>query len=392
MEKSQNQKSEVIPVLMPQAGQTMEEGKIILWHVQQGDTVQKGQVLFEIETDKATFEIEADHSGRLARIVVEEGETVPVRTPVAYLADNDADVDAYITAQASATPQKESIAEKATQPTAVQEQTQPVEPEHIKASPAAKKLAKELGIDLREIVSGSGPGGRIVTEDVKAKAKSKTFASKRLKMSDMRKAIGRILTTSKQTIPHFYVKQTIDATPMSAFYQSKKAELKCSLNDVIIMACARVLYEFPVFRSRIEGDEIVESPSVNIGIAVGTENGLLVPVICNADKMNFQQIAEESKRVVDAARAGKIIGAGQAVFTITNLGMFGIDEFSAIINPPESAILAVGAVREDVIVKNGVVRAAKVMTLTLSCDHRIVDGVTGAKFIIRLKEVMENIS
>lgn len=392
MEKSQNQKGEVIPVLMPQAGQTMEEGKIILWHVQEGDKVQKGQVLFEIETDKAAFEIEADHSGRLARIVVKEGETVPVKTPVAYLADNDADVDIFITAQASATPQKEPISEQIAQAKSVQEPTQPAKPEHIKASPAAKKLAQELGVDLSEIGTGRGPGGRIVTEDVEAKAKSKTKASKRRKMSDMRKTIGQVLTISKQTIPHFYVKQAVNAEPMLAFYQAKKAEFKCSLNDVIIMACARVLCEFPEFRSRIEGDEIVESPTVNIGIAVGTENGLLVPVISDADKMTFQQIAEESKRIVDSARAGKITGAGQAVFTITNLGMFGIDEFSAIINPPEAAILAVGAVREDAIVKDGVVCAGKVMTLTLSCDHRIVDGVLGAKFLIRLKNILEKIT
>jgi len=206
----------------------------------------------------------------------------------------------------------------------------------------------------------------------------------------MRKAIARNLTFSKQNIPHFYAKLTVDAGAMMAFYRRQKELYRCSINDVVTLAAARLIAEFPPFRSQLDNDQIIEYPTANIGIAVGLDDGLVVPVLVGADRMTLQQAAAETRRIVEAARAGKIEAMGQGVFTITNLGMFGLEEFGAIINPPEAAILAVGAVREDTIVRDGAIRPAQVMTLTLSADHRIIDGVLGARFLARLKEVLEN--
>ena len=205
----------------------------------------------------------------------------------------------------------------------------------------------------------------------------------------MRKAIARNLQASKQSIPHFYMQMTIDAGALHAFYKRQKALYPCTLNDVIVLAAARTVTEFPAFRSRIDGEEVVELPWANIGIAVGLEDGLVVPVVLAADRFELKQLAAETRRLVEAARKGKVEGVGQGVFTITNLGMFGIERFSAIINPPEAAILAVGAIREDVIVREGSMKPGRVMTLTLSADHRIVDGLLAARFLQRLKELLE---
>jgi pyruvate dehydrogenase E2 component (dihydrolipoamide acetyltransferase) len=209
-------------------------------------------------------------------------------------------------------------------------------------------------------------------------------------MSKMRRAIASNLLASKQSIPHFYMAQKIDAGPMTAFYRAQKAHYPCSLNDVILAACARALMEFPAFRSRIDGDELVEIGSANIGVAVGTDKGLIVPVLVGTEQMPLPSLAAASKRMVTRAREGKIDGLGQGVFTISNLGMFGIDSFSAIINPPEAAILAVGTTVEEVIVRDGAMRPGKTMTLTLSCDHRVVDGLVAAQFTARLKNLLEN--
>lgn len=205
----------------------------------------------------------------------------------------------------------------------------------------------------------------------------------------MRKAIAASLQASKQTIPHFYVRMTLDAGPAFAFYKEQKSRFACSINDVITAACARCVAEFPQFRSRIDQDEIVELDGVNLGIAVSVEEGLVVPTLVGAEKMSLSEIAGQTRRVVEDARKGRLAGVGRAVFTITNLGMFGVEEFAAIINPPESAILAVGAVRESVLVKSGVIRPGRVMTLTLSCDHRIIDGRLAAQFLSRLKQLLE---
>jgi len=420
----------VTPILMPQAGNTMEEGTIVAWKVAEGDQVHIGDVLFEVETDKAAIEVEADHAGRLARIVAPEGTIVEVKKPVAYLAENDAEVDAYIAAHgdgeapAPTAPSEIQAAKSEPPPAPAPTPATPPSPParsqleigdrkseigatsgRAKASPAARRIAAERGVNLAAIGPGSGPAGRILSTDVPSAGAgpAATPAVQRIlpvtdpvgepartKLSPMRKAIAKNLSASKQSIPHFYMKQTIDAGPLFAAYRQTKARVPCSVNDFIVRACAACIHEFPAFRSRLDGQELVEYPMASIGIAVGRDDGLVVPVVVGADRMDFPQLAAETRRVVDSARNGKIDGLGQGVFTISNLGMFGIEEFSAIINPPEAAILAVSAIREAVIVKDGAMRPGRVMTLTLSCDHRIVDGLLAAKFMARLKELLES--
>lgn len=390
-ENTMKSRGNVVPVLMPKAGQSMEEGTIVQWRVTTGSQIKKGDVIYEIETDKATLEVEATDAGRLARIVVADGGVLAVLQPVAYLADDDADVDAYLAAQGQSARGPEATQQPAAAQTGSQmPASSPAAPattapgERPKASPAARKIASRRGVDLTSVTVGSGPAGRIVSTDVPAGG-----TTQRRRMSPMRKAIARNLVASKQNIPHFYVRVTVDAAPAVAFYQAQKALFPCSINDLIVMACSRVIQEFPAFRSRVEGDEIVEAPSANIGIAVGMDEGLVVPVLLGAERLSLQQIGSETKRLAAAARSGKIEGMGQGCFTITNLGMFGTEEFAAIINPPEAAILAVGAAREAVVVKDGAMRPGKVMTMTLSADHRVVDGMLAAKFLARLKDLLE---
>jgi pyruvate dehydrogenase E2 component (dihydrolipoamide acetyltransferase) len=212
----------------------------------------------------------------------------------------------------------------------------------------------------------------------------------RTPMTKMRKAIARNLSLSKQTLPHFYLKGTIDADPLLSYYKREKALYACSVNDVILYAVSRVILEMPSFRSQIDGDDTVQFESVNIGMAVGLDQGLVVPVLKGADSRNLKGIAQESRRLVESAKSGKVEGMGEGVFTISNLGMFGVEEFSAIINPPESGILAVGAAREEVVVKDGALKIGKKLTLVLSADHRIIDGTMAAKFMARLKQLLEN--
>lgn len=382
----------------------MEEGTVLAWHVQPGQRVKPGEVLFELETDKATIEVEAEAEGRLSRILVKEGQTAAVKTPVAYLCDDDSLVDALIGVSSG---KEQMEAPRTAAPTAqpAQSAIEAAKAEDVLAhsrqrvSPVARKAAEDLGVDLAAI-RGSGPDARVLLKDVQLAAtllsvKPLLPAASPLKgekrpMSKMRKAIARNLTVSKQTLPHWYLKATIDAGPLLEFYKKEKVLYPCSLNDVIVMAVSRALLEFPVFLDQTDGEFLVRKDSVNIGLAVGLESGLVVPVLKNADTMNLKGIAKETRRLIEAAKEGKLEGVGEGVFTISNLGMFGVEEFSAIINPPESAILAVGAAREDVIVKNGAMRAGHKMTLTLSADHRTIDGTTSAQFMARLKALLEN--
>ncbi len=417
------------PLLLPKQGNTMEEGTIIEWKVAEGDTISVGDVLYEVETDKATVEVEAEHAGRLARIVAPAGETVPVKAPVAYLAESDADVDAYIAAQPAETkPQKKSKPASAAKPAskappkpARRSAPQPARraapaaglPEGMTrtpASPAARKLAQQRGLDVASLYPGSGPNGRVLSDDVAAAPAAAAGGAVPAQaiapapattgpvgevtvepMSKMRRAIARNLQVSKQTVPHFYMTMAVQADALMNYYRARKAQFKVSVNDVVTLAVGRALAEFPEMRSRIdeEAGEIVTAPAANIGIAVGTDDGLTVPVLQDADRMDLRTLADQTRRIVSAARDGQLEGVGSGVFTITNLGMFGVDEFSAIINPPEAGILAVGAVKEDVIVENGAMRPGRVMKMTLAADHRVVDGLLAAKFLARLKDLLE---
>ena len=393
--------SNVVPILMPQAGNTMEEGIVVSWKVAEGDQIKVGQIICEIETDKATIEHESPEAGRLARIVAHEDETVAVMQPIALLADNDADADAYLAAAGTAATPAGATADSSAKAVAVRTEARvsagppPMTAEgRIKASPAARRVAQERGIDLALLGSGSGPGGRILSTDVEqAKVGAVVSADGqaiRRPMSKMRRAIGLNLQRSKQTIPHFYLRLTIDAGPLFAFYREQKPRANCTLNDCVVLAVSRAMAEFPGVRSQIDGDDIIQFPHANVGVAVGIDDGLVVPVVMNADTLTLSELAVEAKRVVENARKGKLENIGKGNFTISNLGMFGVEEFSAIINPPESGILAVSAVRETVIVENGAMRPGRVMTMTLSADHRVVDGLLAAEFLGRLKGILEN--
>ena len=394
-------------VLMPQAGQSMEEGTIVRWLKNEGDQVQAKEILLEVETDKAVVEVEAGHEGTLRKILIPAGTTVPIRTRIALIEDAHAAIPADVVAR-SVTPVA-SAAPRAAAPVPVV--AAPVVPQAsgpMKASPAARKIAGERGIDLASIGTGSGPSGRITSRDLPAQAAQVTPApvtgvtssvssaapavagqASRRRLTPMRKAVARNLLASKQNIPHFYMQMTVNAQPMAELQKSEKSKYQCSLNDFVTKACAKAVREFPAFRSRIENDEMVEFNDVNIGIAVGMDEGLVVPVILRADTLSIKDLASETRRLAQSAKTGKIENMGKGVFTITNLGMFGIEQFTAIVNPPEAAILAVGAMRETVVVQDGAMWAGKVMTVTLSADHRVVDGLPAAKFMARLRELLE---
>jgi pyruvate dehydrogenase E2 component (dihydrolipoamide acetyltransferase) len=381
----------IIPVLMPQAGQTMEDGTVISWKIKEGDRIEVGQIIFEIETDKANIEVEAVDSGRVAKIIAKEGQTVKVKTPVAYIADEDVDVEAYLVAESSQSKTNLQTNEPANETQQMQQTEKAVDKSGDsgrKISPAARKLAEQKGMDISVLSSGSGPGGRIITKDIE-KVEASTSGRKGQPINKMRRAIAQNLTYSKQNIPHFYIKLTIEAQKLFDVYQQTKQGIKCTINDFIILACAKAIRQHPAFRSQYKNDEIKISSNVNIGIAVGLDDGLVVPVIVDADKMNFKSLAERSRQIIENARNGKLEGIGQGIFTITNLGMFGVEEFNAIINPPESAILAVGTIREGIKVENGLIKPTRLMTLSLSLDHRVVDGVSAAKFLQTLKELLE---
>jgi pyruvate dehydrogenase E2 component (dihydrolipoamide acetyltransferase) len=411
----------MIRIIMPKAGQSMEEGTIRRWLKKEGERVEKGEILLEIDTDKATVEVEASESGILHKIICPDGVTVPVLAPIALMGEPGedwdrslgevmADLRALMGGAASeqiaglaaggpseektpliATPIVPETAQAASLETTRNISAAAHEAERVPASPAARRLAREKGVDLARLHPGSGPGGRILSTDLAkaAMAESAGPAVQRRPLSRMRRAIGRTMQASKQNVPHFYMRLTLDADPRYAIYRDEKLKYPCSINDFVVRACALVIREFPAFRSRLENDELVEVSSVNIGVAVGMEDGLIVPVIVDAERLSLRQLAATSRRIFDAARQGKMESAAVATFTISNLGGHGVEEFSAIINSPETAILAVGAIRESVIVKDGFLRPGRVMTMTLSSDHRIIDGLLAARFLGRLKEILE---
>lgn len=366
-------------VTMPKAGQSMEEGTILQWRKREGDRVEKGEILLEIDTDKAAVEVEAPESGVLRKILCAEGETVPVLQPIAILAGATDDIAGEL-AEVQSRPEAPAV---------------PVD--RPKASPAARGAAARLGVRLSSLGAGSGPGGRLLSTDVAAAAPRATpgpavapvAAVTARPLAGMRRAIARSMTVSKQGIPHFYVQLTIDAGPLYRFYREQKAQHACTINDIVTLACARVIRDFPAFRSRVEDDQVVEYPAASIGVAVAVEEGLVVPVVLGADSLSLVQMAGETQRIIEAARKGKVVAMGQGVFTVSNLGSFGIEEFTAIINPPESAILAVGAMRESVVVRDAGIRPARVMTMTLSADHRLIDGLMAGRFLSALRQLLE---
>lgn len=401
-------------VTMPRLSDTMTDGTVAKWHKKVGEAVQEGDLLAEIETDKATMEFESFQEGTLLYIGVEEGASAPVDSILAILGDKDEDVQALIAggAQPSSSSDKEaatikeSVAEDAISASPAPAPTVSSNGEtRVKASPLARKMAEDKGFDLAQI-HGSGDGGRIVKRDVESYTPSQITPAtatnrqeaftgefyEEFPVSQMRKTIARRLAESKFTAPHFYL--TIDVDMDRAYNERealKEAGVKVSFNDLVIKAAALALRKHPKVNSSWLGDRIRVNHHVHMGVAVAVDEGLLVPVVRHADQKGLQQISQEVRDYAGKARDKKLQPSDWEgnTFTISNLGMFGIEEFTAIINPPDACILAVGGIREEAVVKSGQIVIGRRMKLTLSCDHRVVDGATGAAFLQDLKANLE---
>jgi pyruvate dehydrogenase E2 component (dihydrolipoamide acetyltransferase) len=398
----------ITEVIMPKAGQTMEEGTILTWLIRVGEEVKKGDKLVEVETDKAVLEVESPGSGVLRKIFYNEDDVIPVLETIAIIADADEDISSVlvetgkktkVAGEQDAVVAQETIEGTLTAPKEIEEQpreiVQKIKAGKAIATPAARRVAREKNIDL-SIVKSSDSSGRITEADVlafaEAVAKSAEAApkEKRVRLSPMRKAIAKNLLYSKQNIPHFYLTIEVDATQLYETYQKVKQEHNVSINDYIVKAVAITLPEFPSINSQLEEDAQVFKSEVNIGIAVALKEGLCIPVLLNADKLTLYEIADRVRTLVQNAREGKIVGTGKGTFTISNLGMFGITEFAAVINPPEVGILAVGKLCENVRVVEGKVDIGKGIKLTLSGDHRAFDGVIGSEFLSKIKNLLES--
>jgi pyruvate dehydrogenase E2 component (dihydrolipoamide acetyltransferase) len=405
-------------VRMPKLSDTMTEGVVAKWHKKVGDQVNEGDLLADIETDKATMEFESFVDGTLLHIGVPEGGTSAVDTILAIFGEKGEDFSALLKEEPKAEvveEKEEQVAEEkpAAAPVAepVKEVTQPKKtpaPQpvvttsangRIMVSPLAKKLAQEKNINLA-MVNGTGDGGRIIKRDIEnyGGGTSSNFVGvekfSEVPVSQMRKTIARRLGESKFTAPHFYLTMDVDMDNAIAARKSinEMATVKISFNDIIIKAVAAALKEHPTVNSSWLEDRIRYNEHVNIGVAVAVEDGLLVPVVRFADGKTLSQISMEVKDYAVRAKDKKLQPEDWegSTFTISNLGMFGIEEFTAIINPPDACILAVGATKEVPVVKDGKVVPGNVMKVTLSCDHRVVDGVAGSQFLNTFKNYMEN--
>lgn len=390
-------------VYMPKLSDTMTEGVVAEWTKKIGDQVSNGEILAEIETDKATMEFESFYDGYLLFIGVEKGATAPINSILAIIGDKDEDVS-KILAEAAAKVQAEVIDAPAQVPTPAPVMAVANSNGRVYASPLAKKMATDKGIDLNS-VAGTGENGRIVKRDIDhytpyvgaSKQKTAFVGTESYTdepISQMRKTIAKRLAESKFTAPHFYLTLAIDMdNAISARTQMNTIEgVKVSFNDMVIKAVALSLREHPNVNSSWLGDVIRRNKHVHIGVAVAVEDGLLVPVIRFADGKSMPEIGADVRDLAMKAKAKKLQPADWEgnTFTISNLGMFGIEAFTAIVNPPDSCILAVGGISQVPVVKNGAVVPGNVMKVTLSCDHRVVDGVTGSMFLNTFKNYMEN--
>lgn len=424
-----------IDVLMPQLSPTMTEGRLARWVKAEGDKISAGDVLAEVETDKATMEVEASDDGILHKIVGEIGTDLPVGSPIAVLRGKDekvaADYKPTSKAKAAEAPAAPAADGSATvvEPASTQkhENVQHVATvstgilpkintsgapaaarlaeagERVKASPLARRMAKDKGVDLSG-VAGTGPHGRIVAEDV-LKAPVGGFGGSRavvrrsdsvVKLTPMRKAIASRLLASKQTVPHFYLTAEVrmDAlmgvrTQLNGHLEAQK--VKVSVNDFIVKACGLALRDYPAANAAWNVDSVVQFGNVDVSVAVSIDGGLITPIVENADQKSLVQISKEVKQLAADARSGKLKPEQYegGSFSLSNLGMYGVDEFSAIINPPQAAILACGAAKEQAIVTEGGIEIGQVMKMTLSVDHRVIDGALGAELLAAIKKYLE---
>jgi pyruvate dehydrogenase E2 component (dihydrolipoamide acetyltransferase) len=423
-------------VLMPKLSDTMTEGVVAEWHKKVGDEVSSGELLAEIETDKATMEFESFYDGILLHIGIEKGQTAPVNDVLAIIGEKGEDVDAIL-AEANKGKNEASEEESKSEEAAVKD-TEPEQEEvkeekpaaskteeskpaatstssssqsgdggRIFASPLAKKLAEEKGIDIG-LVKGTGDNGRIVKRDIenyvpyerpeggapirRAAVGEESYSEENV--SQMRKTIAKRLAESKFTAPHFYLTMSIDMDNAIAARKAINSEegVKVSFNDMVIKSVAMALRQHPTVNSAWLGDKIRRNDHVHIGVAVAVEDGLLVPVVRFADSKGLVEINAEVKDYAQKAKDKKLQPQDWEgnTFTISNLGMYGIEEFTAIINPPDSCIMAIGGIQQVPVVKNGEIVPGNVMKVTLSCDHRVVDGASGSEFLNTVKAYLEN--
>lgn len=397
-------------VKLPKMSDTMTEGVIVKWNYKVGDTVKSGDILAEVETDKATMDMEVYAKGSILHLVA-EGSTVPVDGVIAVVGAPGEDFTALLSA--SPAPQQDSpapAAEKQVEQSNIIEVAQPaataISDERVKASPLAKKMAAEKGINLQAL-NGSGENGRIVRKDIEnftpETATNRTSnpvsivqgqeSFEEIPVSQMRKTIAARLSESKFTAPHFYLTMEMNMDKAVAAREQMNAisDVKISMNDIVVKAAAMALRKHPKINSSWLGTKIRVNHHIHIGVAMAVEEGLLVPVVKFADQKSLSSMSAEIKEFGKKAKEKKLQPQDWAgnTFTVSNLGMFGIDEFTAIINTPDACILAVGTVKDTVGVVNGEIKPVKTMKVTLSCDHRVVDGTMGAAFLQTLKEYLE---
>ncbi len=413
-------------VVMPKLTDTMEEGVVLKWKKEEGDKVSAGDVLAEIETDKAVMDLEAFASGVLRKLLAKEGETVPSGALIAVIGEPDEDIEEAISetsgagspeaAEAKAAakpataeakpapavppakeaPTKEAEPKKAATKAAPVKEAEVEEREEIKASPRARALARERGIELSTL-KGSGPGGRIVEQDVlgaKATNTARSRAATEKPLSQMRKAIARTTTSSKAPVPHFYVTSDIDMGEAVRFrqqYKQARAEHP-SVTDMILKAVALALQKHPEINVSYAGDVLRQHGRIDLGMAVGLDDGLITPVIRDCESKSLGQIATESKRLAERARKRQLSPEEYtgSTFSVSNLGMYDVDSFIAVLTPPEAAALAVGSIREEPVVSGSRVKLGRRMRVTLSCDHRALDGLQAATLLKEVKRILEH--
>lgn len=421
---------------MPKLSDTMEEGVIAKWNVKEGDKVESGDVIAEVETDKATMEVEVFDAGTILKIMVDEGDAVPLGGTMAIVGEEGEDISDLLDGDSE--PENESESKEKSESKESESDSDDKEEKkesgekkefdpilgdlngkekkkdskekpdseksdgRIKASPLARKMAEDKGIEL-STVDGSGPEGRIIKADIEtyepkqAASKVAEYGSEEsedVKVSQMRKAIARRLSESKFSSPHFYETIDIDMEPAieARTRLNDVSDVKISFNDIVVKACASALRRHPEINSSWMDSTIRKHGDVNVAVAVAIDEGLMTPVINHTDKKTLKQISSETRELAGLARDRKLQPEQMegSTFTISNLGMFGIEEFTAIINPPNACILAVGSIRDVPVVKNGEVVPGKRMKVTLSSDHRIVDGAKAAHFLTTLRQMLEN--
>jgi pyruvate dehydrogenase E2 component (dihydrolipoamide acetyltransferase) len=399
----------VTRVILPKLGLTMDEGRLIAWHKKEGERVEKGEILFELETDKANMEIEASASGIVRRILLPADATAPVATVIALIADTvdeplPADAPAGIAAGSAPTGMPSGArpplgAAPAGAPTSPAASAGAAEvSDRVRSSPAARKRAQELGVDINA-VRGTGPRGRVGLEDVEAAASSASSAAtssaspaaaageKREPLTRMRRAVAEAMTRSAREAPQFSISRDVDMTAANA----KRKAAGVSYTDVIVAATATALRAHPRLRSRFDGDAVIVSDKIDVGLAVALDAGLIVPVLRDADGKSLATLRDERESLETAVRSGHARGDafGGAAITVSNLGTFGVDRFTAIVNPPEASILAVGRVAVRVGAGVGAPAVRPVVSLTLTVDHRVADGADGARFLADVAKELE---